>query len=73
MAKAKKPSAAALAARERVVLFCVASGTDWQHAGITGEAITATIVKGLVERDAAGGPALTAAGRAVLRMLVSTL
>jgi hypothetical protein len=42
-------------------------------AGIAGEAVTATIVNGLIERDAAGGLALTIAGRAILRMLVATL
>jgi hypothetical protein len=36
-------------------------------------AITAAIVKGLVERNAAGGLALTHAGRAILQMLVSTI
>jgi len=25
-----------LTVRERVLLFCAASGTDWAHAGITG-------------------------------------
>jgi hypothetical protein len=46
MAKAKKPTptAAALTVRERV-LFRVASGTDWQHASMTGEAVATMIVK----------------------------
>jgi hypothetical protein len=42
-----KPTAAAAPARsipERVLLFCVASDTDWEHAGITGTAVTAMIV-----------------------------
>jgi hypothetical protein len=72
MAKAKRPAptAAVLAARERVLLFCVASGTDWEHADITIEIVTTAIIKGLIERDAAGRLALTDAGRAVLRMLM---
>jgi hypothetical protein len=52
----KMPSdaAAALTARERLVLFCAASGTDWVHAGIPAEAVTHMVVKGLIERDAVG-------------------
>ena len=56
--------------RERALLFCVASGTDWQRAGVTGETVTAMIVKGLVERDAGGHLALTERGRATLRALL---
>jgi hypothetical protein len=29
-------AAPALSIPERILLFCVASGTDWEHAGITG-------------------------------------
>ena len=48
MAKLRMPTAiaAALSVRERVLLFCAASGTDWQHAGIAGEIVTAMVVKG---------------------------
>ena len=38
-----------------MLLFCAASGTDWQRAGVTGEMVTGMIVKGLVVRDALGG------------------
>jgi hypothetical protein len=41
-----------LSVPERVLLFCVASGTEWERAGVTGATVTATIVRGLVERDA---------------------
>jgi hypothetical protein len=34
------PTASHLTVRERVLLFCVASGTDWQRAGIAGEVVT---------------------------------
>jgi hypothetical protein len=38
--------AAGLAASDRrVLLFCVASDTDWEHAGITGTTVTAMIVR----------------------------
>jgi hypothetical protein len=42
MAKLMTPAQTAelLSVRERVLLFCVASGTDWQKAGITGETVT---------------------------------
>jgi hypothetical protein len=33
MAKPPKLDAASLGVRERVLLFCVGSGTDWQRAG----------------------------------------
>ena len=33
----QEPTASDLGVRERVLLFCVASGTDWQRAGVTGE------------------------------------
>jgi hypothetical protein len=64
-----KPAAAAappLSIPERVLLFCVASDTDWEHAGITG---TTVIVRGLIQRDPAGRLRLTKEGRAVLPAL----
>jgi hypothetical protein len=75
MAKLTMPAEAAkaLAVRERVLLFCAASGTDWLHAGVAGETVTAMVVKGLVERDAAGVLALTDRGRAVLRAMLPDL
>jgi hypothetical protein len=57
-------AAKALAVRERVLLFCAASGS---------ETVTAVVVKGLVERDAAGALALTDRGRAVLRAMLPDL
>jgi hypothetical protein len=43
MAKLTMPTATAagLSVRERVLLLCVVSGTDWQHAGIPGETVAA--------------------------------
>jgi hypothetical protein len=40
-AKAKPDAAPALSIPERILLFCVASGTDWERAGITGATVTA--------------------------------
>ena len=62
--------AAALSVPERVLLFCVASGTDWERAGITGTMVTATVIRGLIAREPTGGLYLTKDGRAVLRTLV---
>jgi hypothetical protein len=70
MAKRSTLGSTALTARERTLLFCVDSGTDWQRVGITGETVTALIVKGLLVRHAAGRLALTDAGRAALRALL---
>jgi len=49
MVKRPAPQAAAsdLVVKERVLLFCVASGTDWQRAGVTGETVTALVVNGI--------------------------
>ena len=58
-------AAAGFTTRQRMLLFCAASGTDWQHAGIPDETITAMIVKGFVDRDAASEIELTDSGRAV--------
>ena len=48
---------------ERILLFCVASDTDWEHAGITGATVTAMVIRGLIERDTAGHLHLTKEGR----------
>jgi hypothetical protein len=75
MAKLSMPAEAAktLSVRERVLLFCAASGTEWLHAGVTGENVTAMVVKGLIERDAGGALSLTDRGRAVLRAMLPDL
>jgi len=75
MAKRLTPGAIApdLTVRERILLFCAASGTDREHAGITGEIVTATAVKGLILREASGHLALTERGRAALRALLPDL
>jgi hypothetical protein len=56
-----------------MLLFCVASGTDWQRAGITGETVTALVVKGLIERNSGGRLSLTEGGRETLRTLLPQL
>jgi hypothetical protein len=55
---------------ERVLLFCVASRTEWARAGVTGATATAMVVKGLIERDAGDRLTLTKDGRAALAALL---
>ena len=38
-------AAPGLSIPERVLLFCIASDTDWEHAGVTGTTVTAMIVR----------------------------
>jgi hypothetical protein len=59
--------------RERVLLFCAASNTDWEHAGIAGETVTTMVVKGLIERDARGRLDLVERRRAALRATLPEL
>ncbi len=66
----KASTPADLTARERILLFCIASGTDRRPAGAMGEVVTGMIVKGLVVRDAQGRLSLTASGRAVLKAML---
>jgi hypothetical protein len=52
---------------ERIVLFCLASGTDWERAYVTHATAQHLLVRGLIDRDP--GPArfkLTPLGRDVL-------
>jgi hypothetical protein len=62
--------AADLSVPERVLLFCIASGTEWERAGITGAVVTFMIVRGLVQRDPVGRLSLTKEGRAVFQALI---
>lgn len=60
--------AAELTTPERILLFCLASGT--QRARITQAKIPRTLVHGLVERDTVGRLSLTTEGRAVFDALI---
>jgi hypothetical protein len=63
--------AASLMVSERVLLFCIASDTDWANAGITGATARTMQVKSLIERDpGATRFVLTELGRAVLAALL---
>jgi hypothetical protein len=56
---------------ERIMLFCLASGTDWERAYVTHATAQHLLVRGLIDRDP--GPArfkLTPLGRDVLAALL---
>jgi hypothetical protein len=63
--------AAELSVPERILPFCVASGTEWARAGVTGATATAMVVRGLIERDSTDELTLTMDGRAVLEVRLS--
>jgi hypothetical protein len=62
--------AAKLSVPERVLLFCLASGTEWAQAGVTGATTTMMLVRGLVERERAGGLKMTQQGHEVFKVLI---
>jgi hypothetical protein len=70
MAKPPTPEsiAAGLTAAERVLLFCVASDTDWQKV-VTVGAAQQMLIRGFIER-AGFEVTLTDQGRAVLEVLM---
>jgi hypothetical protein len=65
-----KADRAARAEAERVLLFCLASGTEWAQAGVTGATTSMMLVRGLVERDSTGGLKMTPQGREVFKVLI---
>jgi hypothetical protein len=63
--------AAELTVPERVLLFYLASDTDWQKAGVTHATAQHMMVRGSIERDhAVSRYALTEQGRALLAALI---
>jgi hypothetical protein len=66
-----KPEIDALDVQERILLFCLASRTDWKQAGITPKTVAGMLVKFLVTVTWASHQlVLTDAGRAALRALL---
>ncbi|MGZ6254328.1 MAG: hypothetical protein ACXWM1_14815, partial [Candidatus Binataceae bacterium] len=64
--------AAALTVPERLLLFCLASDTDWRKAGATHITTQHLLVRGLIGRNRTGERfALTEQGRAVLAALLA--
>jgi uncharacterized protein YjhX (UPF0386 family) len=62
-----------LTVRERVLLFCAASRTDWLQAGVTLDIVSRMLTMGLISRDAAGAVELTGRGRTVFRAVLPDL
>jgi hypothetical protein len=71
---AKSPTdesiAAELTVPERLLLFCLASDTDWQAGSVTHATAQHMMVRNLIEREAASQFKLTDQGRAVLAALL---
>jgi hypothetical protein len=69
-----KPTAASIATAltvpERILLFCLASGTDWQAVSVTHATAQQMMVRGLIVRQAAARYVLTERGPAVLAALL---
>ena len=60
-----------LSVPERIMLFCIASATDWQKAaGLTHTVARRLMIRGLIDRQAADTYVLTDQGRAVLDTLM---
>ena len=66
------PIASDLTARERVLLLCIASGMEWQKAGVPGETVIDMIEKGLIVDHPFDRLALTIRGRAMLKTMLSS-
>ena len=73
MAKTATPEsiAADLPIQARLLLFCLATGTDWVRAGIPPSTAQVMLVRGLVERGQVGQYRLTEQGQAVLDALLT--
>jgi hypothetical protein len=59
-----------LSTPERILLFCVASGTEWERAGVTRATVTMLVLRSLIERDAGGRLVMTKKGRAPLDAMI---
>jgi hypothetical protein len=66
----KPQSAKSLTVAQRVLLFCIASETDWKKAGVTGAVVMGMLVRGLIDRDALGKLTLSEQGHAALAVLL---
>jgi hypothetical protein len=62
--------ATGLSVPERTLLFSIACGVDWSYnPSITRATVVATVLKGLVARDATGRLTLSGEGCAAVRVL----
>jgi hypothetical protein len=66
-----KTIAADLRAPDRIMLFCIASGTDWERGGVTHATAEHLLLRNLIDRDqSATRFKLTPLGRDVLAALL---
>jgi hypothetical protein len=73
MAARLKPETIAsdLRVSERIMLFCLASGTDWERGGVTHATSQHLLLRGLIDRaSTAARFKLTPLGRGVLAALI---
>lgn len=72
MTATPKEMAAQLTPQQRVFLFCIASGTDWQRFNIQAPTIQLTILRNLIERQQRQADfVVTDLGRSVLDVLLA--
>jgi hypothetical protein len=60
----------ALGVQERVLLFCLGSGTDWKEAGVTLKTVARLVGSFTLVGEISGRLVLTDYGRAALRALL---
>jgi hypothetical protein len=63
--------AANLSVPERVLLFCIASNTDWMKAGVTPATAQEMVTLGLIGCNHTGSYRLSCQGRAVFAVLLT--
>jgi hypothetical protein len=63
-------TADALSVQERVLLFCLASATPWQKAGVTERTVLNMVIRGIVEREPGAQLSLTRQGREAFVALI---
>ena len=59
-----------LSVQGRVLLFCLASATSWQKAGVTERTVLNMVIRGMVERELGAYLSLTRQGREALAALL---
>ena len=63
-------AAEGLSVQERTLLFCLASDTPWQRAGVTEKTVLNMVIKGMVQRGAGAHLSVTRQGRDALAALL---
>ena len=61
-----------LTVQERVLLFCLATSTPWQKAGVTERTVLNMVIKGMVDRQPGAHLLVTRQGREALAALLGS-